>query len=45
MQAIEQITADTRLHTGDLGGRATTAQVLEALCAKLSVATATARAA
>ena len=36
MQAIEQITADATLHTGDLGGSATTAQVLRALCDRLS---------
>ncbi|MDQ6880554.1 MAG: tartrate dehydrogenase [Pseudomonadota bacterium] len=41
MQAIEQITADPALHTGDLGGRATTAQVLQALCDKLSGVAAT----
>ena len=27
MQAIEHVTADPALHTGDLGGKATTAQV------------------
>jgi tartrate dehydrogenase/decarboxylase / D-malate dehydrogenase len=32
MRAIEQITADPALHTGDLGGKATTAQVTEAMC-------------
>ena len=36
MQAIESITADRALHTGDLGGRATTAQVTKALCDRLS---------
>jgi len=32
MQAVEQVTADPRLHTGDLGGKATTAQVTKAVC-------------
>src|SRR5690606_26813911 len=32
MQAIEKVTADPSLHTGDLGGTATTAQVTEAVC-------------
>jgi tartrate dehydrogenase/decarboxylase/D-malate dehydrogenase len=32
MQAIEQVTADTQLHTRDLGGTATTAQVTRAVC-------------
>ena len=32
MHAIEQVTADTRLHTRDLGGTATTAQVTAAVC-------------
>ena len=36
MQAIESITADQSLHTGDLGGSATTAQVTRALCDRLS---------
>ena len=27
MQAIEQVTANPKLHTGDLGGKATTAEV------------------
>ncbi|MBC7471563.1 MAG: tartrate dehydrogenase, partial [Ramlibacter sp.] len=40
MQAIESITADQTLHTRDLGGRATTAQVTEALCERLSGVTA-----
>jgi tartrate dehydrogenase/decarboxylase/D-malate dehydrogenase len=35
MAAIEQITADKSLHTGDLGGSATTAQVTTALCDRL----------
>ena len=33
MAAIEQVTADVALHTGDLGGKATTAQVTAAVCA------------
>ncbi|MBL0917784.1 MAG: tartrate dehydrogenase [Hydrogenophaga sp.] len=32
MAAIEQVTANPALHTGDLGGRATTAQVTQAVC-------------
>jgi tartrate dehydrogenase/decarboxylase / D-malate dehydrogenase len=32
MQAIEQVTADPRLHTRDLGGKATTADVTQAMC-------------
>ncbi|MFP3563442.1 tartrate dehydrogenase [Paraburkholderia sp. SIMBA_030] len=36
MDAIERITADPALHTGDLGGKATTAQVTEAVCAILA---------
>jgi tartrate dehydrogenase/decarboxylase/D-malate dehydrogenase len=32
MQAIERVTADPALHTGDLGGKATTRQVTEAVC-------------
>jgi len=32
MRAIEQVTADPALHTGDLGGKATTAQVTQAVC-------------
>ena len=36
MAAIEQITADKSLHTRDLGGTATTAQVTAAVCARLS---------
>jgi tartrate dehydrogenase/decarboxylase/D-malate dehydrogenase len=35
MRAIERVTADPALHTGDLGGRATTAQVTDAVCAAL----------
>lgn len=36
MSAIEQVTADTSLHTGDLGGKATTAQVTAAVCARIA---------
>ena len=32
MDAIEKVTADKSLHTGDLGGKATTAQVTKAMC-------------
>ncbi len=35
MHAIEAVTADTALHTRDLGGTATTAQVTAAVCALL----------
>ena len=38
MQAIEQVTADASLHTRDLGGTATTAQVTEAICARIAAA-------
>jgi len=33
MRAIERVTADRALHTPDLGGKATTRQVTEAVCA------------
>jgi tartrate dehydrogenase/decarboxylase / D-malate dehydrogenase len=36
MNAIEQVTADPALHTRDLGGRATTAQVTAAVCERVS---------
>ncbi len=36
MQAIEQVTADTRLHTRDLGGKAGTEEVTNAVCALLA---------
>ncbi len=32
MSAIEQVTANPQLHTGDLGGTATTVQVTQAVC-------------
>ncbi|WP_348683729.1 tartrate dehydrogenase [Acidovorax soli] len=38
MQAIEQVTANPALHTRDLGGTATTAQVTDAVCALISSA-------
>ncbi len=36
MGAIEQVTAEPTLHTRDLGGRATTAQVTAAVCERVS---------
>ncbi len=36
MRAIEQLTADPSLHTRDLGGRATTAEVTDAICGFLA---------
>jgi len=36
MTAIEHVTADPALHTRDLGGTATTAQVTEAVCAEIA---------
>jgi tartrate dehydrogenase/decarboxylase/D-malate dehydrogenase len=35
MRAVERVTADTRLHTPDLGGTATTRQVTDAVCEAL----------
>jgi tartrate dehydrogenase/decarboxylase / D-malate dehydrogenase len=35
MQAIEEVTADPKLHTGDLGGKAKTADVTAAVCQRL----------
>jgi tartrate dehydrogenase/decarboxylase/D-malate dehydrogenase len=35
MAPIEAVTADPKLHTGDLGGKATTAQVTAAVCSRL----------
>jgi tartrate dehydrogenase/decarboxylase/D-malate dehydrogenase len=32
MAAVERVTANPSLHTPDLGGKATTAQVTEAVC-------------
>ncbi|OYU73857.1 MAG: tartrate dehydrogenase, partial [Burkholderiales bacterium PBB5] len=39
MQAIEQVTANPALHTRDLGGRATTAEVTAAVCQLLQAGT------
>ena len=36
MRAIEQVTANPALHTGDLGGKATTVQVTQAVCELLA---------
>lgn len=36
MHAIEQITANPALHTGDLGGKATTEEVTQAMCTLLT---------
>jgi tartrate dehydrogenase/decarboxylase / D-malate dehydrogenase len=36
MKAIEAVTANPSLHTGDLGGKATTAQVTQAVCELLA---------
>ena len=38
MQAIEHVTADSRLHTRDLGGTATTADVTRAVCEQIAAA-------
>lgn len=35
MQAVEAVTANPALHTGDLGGTATTAQVTQAVCERI----------
>jgi tartrate dehydrogenase/decarboxylase/D-malate dehydrogenase len=35
MRAVERVTADPALHTPDLGGRATTREVTEAVCEAL----------
>lgn len=40
MAAIEEVTANPALHTGDLGGSATTVQVTEAVCSQLSASAA-----
>ena len=37
MAAIETVTANTKLHTRDLGGRATTQEVTDAVCAQLAL--------
>jgi tartrate dehydrogenase/decarboxylase/D-malate dehydrogenase len=36
MQAVEHVTANPSLHTRDLGGTATTAEVTEAVCAEIA---------
>ena len=36
MRAIETVTADSRFHTGDLGGTATTKEVTNAICQRLA---------
>jgi len=36
MQAIEHVTANPKLHTRDLGGKATTADVTQAVCAEVA---------
>ncbi len=38
MRAIEQVTANPRLHTRDLGGPATTGEVTDAVCAQMRAA-------
>jgi len=38
MQAVEQVTANPKLRTRDLGGTATTAEVTEAVCASIAAA-------
>ena len=38
MKAVERVTADPSLHTPDLGGKATTKQVTEAVCEELRTA-------
>jgi tartrate dehydrogenase/decarboxylase/D-malate dehydrogenase len=38
MRVIEQVTAEPRLHTRDLGGAATTADVTNAVCERLAAA-------
>ncbi len=43
MAAIEQVTAEPRLHTRDLGGTATTAEVTEAVCSQIRAGSAAAR--
>ena len=35
MAVIESVTADPKLHTGDLGGQATTVQVTDAVCQRI----------
>ena len=40
MAAIESVTANLPLHTRELGGAATTAQVTESVCASIAAAAA-----
>ena len=40
MAAIEQVTANPALHTRDLGGQATTAEVTAAVCALVAASAA-----
>jgi tartrate dehydrogenase/decarboxylase/D-malate dehydrogenase len=35
MRAVERVTGDPKLHTPDLGGKATTKQVTDAVCEAL----------
>ena len=35
MKAVEHVTADASLHTPDLGGKATTKQITDAVCEAL----------
>jgi tartrate dehydrogenase/decarboxylase/D-malate dehydrogenase len=39
MAAVEHVTANVALHTGDLGGKATTVQVTQALCDRIRAST------
>ena len=43
MAAVEAVTADRSLHTRDLGGEASTAQVTEAVCRHLQAGEVAAR--
>jgi tartrate dehydrogenase/decarboxylase/D-malate dehydrogenase len=45
MKAIEHVTANAALHTRDLGGTATTAQVTQAVCAQIAASSTQQRAA
>jgi tartrate dehydrogenase/decarboxylase/D-malate dehydrogenase len=38
MRAVERVTADPDLHTPDLGGKATTRRVTDAVCKALTFA-------
>jgi len=39
MQVIEDVTADVKMHTRDLGGTATTEEVTDAVCKRLNAIT------